>query len=126
MWQTGHGAPKWRHEQMLIAVLALRPWPAPASQPAPGQLSVGLGLHLMRFALMEEQPGHAAVRTFLKDPADPLDSFVSGMEQYLASGAQSSQWHAEPALEHGIAVHRASLEWIRSVVAALAEPASGK
>jgi pimeloyl-ACP methyl ester carboxylesterase len=33
--------------------------------------------------------------------------FVSGMERYVASGVQSGRRHAELALEHGIAVHRA-------------------
>lgn len=59
---------------------------------------------------------------FLNDLADALDSFVSGMEQYLASGAQSSRRHAEPALGHGIAMHRAGLEWTRSAIAALTDP----
>jgi hypothetical protein len=83
-----------------------------------------LGLHLMRFALMEEQLDREAVLAFLNDLASALGSFVSGMEQYLASGAQSSRRHAELALEHGIAVHRASLEWARSAAAALAGPAA--
>jgi DNA-binding PadR family transcriptional regulator len=92
----------------------------------PATVAADLGLHLMRFALMEKQLGCAAVLAFLTDLAGALDSFVCGMEQYLASGAQSSQRYAELALEHGIAVHRASLEWTRSAVAALAEPASGE
>ena len=52
--------------------------------------------------------------------------FVSGMERYVASGVQSGRRHAELALEHGIAVHRASLEWTRSAIAALAEPAPSR
>jgi DNA-binding PadR family transcriptional regulator len=88
----------------------------------PATVAADLGLHLMRFALMEEQLGRAAVLAFLNQLADALDSFVSGMEQYLASGAQSSRRHAELALGHGIAMHRASLEWTRSAMAALAEP----
>jgi DNA-binding PadR family transcriptional regulator len=81
-----------------------------------------LGLHLMRFALMEEQLGRAAVLAFLSDLADALDSFVSGMEKYVASGPQLPQRQAVLALGHGIAVHRASLEWARSAMAALAGP----
>jgi DNA-binding PadR family transcriptional regulator len=92
----------------------------------PATVAADLGLHLMRFAMMEEQLGRAAVLAFLKDLAHALNSFVCGMEQYLASGAQSSRRHAELALQHGIAVHRASLEWTRSAMAALTEPASGK
>jgi hypothetical protein len=43
-------------------------------------------------------------------------------ERYLASGAQSGRPHAELAIEHGIAVHRASLEWDRSALQALSGP----
>jgi hypothetical protein len=32
--------------------------------------------------------------------------------------------HALLALEHGIAIHRASLEWVRSAMAALGETSS--
>jgi len=81
-----------------------------------------LGLHLMRFAMMEDELEREEVLAFLKGLADALDGFVSGIEQYVASGAQSARRHAELALEHGIAVHRASLEWTRSAMAALAEP----
>ncbi len=61
----------------------------------------------------------AAVRAFLKDLENALDAFVTAMERYVASGAQASRPHAELAVQHGIAVHRASLEWTRSALAAL-------
>jgi hypothetical protein len=64
----------------------------------------------MRFAPMEPQLGREAVLAFLNDLAIALDSFVSGLERHLASGGQSSHRRAELAIEHGIAVHRASLE----------------
>jgi DNA-binding PadR family transcriptional regulator len=92
----------------------------------PATIAADLGLHLMRFALMENQLARDAVLVFLKDLAGALDTFVSGMEQYLSSGAQSSQRHAELALEHGIAMHRASLDWTRAAMAALTEPAPGQ
>jgi DNA-binding PadR family transcriptional regulator len=93
---------------------------------ATATVAADLGLHLMRFAVMERQLGREAVLAFLNDLAGALDSFVSGVEQYLASGAQSSHRQAELAIEHGIAVHRASLEWARSALTELAEspPAS--
>jgi DNA-binding PadR family transcriptional regulator len=94
---------------------------------AAATVATDLGLHLMRFALMEQQLGRAAVLAFLNDLASALDNFVSGMERYLASGAQSSHQNAELAIKHGIAVHRASLEWTRSALAELAEsPPPGK
>ena len=82
-----------------------------------------LGLHMMRFALMEGQVERATIIAFLQDLAQALEGFVSGVELYLASGAQSSRQHAELALKHGVVMHRASLEWARSTIATLAEHA---
>jgi len=93
---------------------------------APATVAADLGLHLMRFALMEGQLGREAVLAFLNDLADALDSFISGMEQYVASEARSFRQHAVLALEHGIVMHRASLEWARSALTALSQPASGQ
>ena len=85
----------------------------------PATVGADLGLHLMRFALMEDHLPPAAVRAFLKDLENALDTFVTAMERYVASGVQSSRPHAELAIQHGIAVHRASLEWTRSALATL-------
>ena len=87
----------------------------------PATVVADLGLHLMRFALMENRLPRAAVLAFLADLESALDGFVSATERYLASGAQSGRLHAELAIEHGIAMHRASLEWTRSAMAALTE-----
>ena len=87
----------------------------------PATVVADLGLHLMRFALMENRLPRAAVLAFLADLESALDGFVSATERYLASGAQSGRLHAELAIEHGIAMHRASLDWTRSALAALAE-----
>ena len=87
----------------------------------PATVGADLGLHLMRFALMENHLPRAAVQAFLKDLENALDSFVTAMDHYLASGAQASRPHAELAIQHGIAVHRASLEWTRSALAALSQ-----
>jgi PadR family transcriptional regulator, regulatory protein AphA len=80
-----------------------------------------LGIHLMRFAMMENQLAREEVLAFLAGLADALEGFVSGVERYVASGAQSGRRHAELALEHGIVVHRASLDWARSAMARLAQ-----
>lgn len=92
----------------------------------PATVVQDLGLHLMRFAMMENELEPEEVLAFLKGLADALDGFVSGVEQYVASGAQSARRHAELALEHGIAVHRASLEWTRLAVAALTDPSEAR
>jgi hypothetical protein len=87
----------------------------------PATVGADLGLHLMRFALMEDHLPRAAVRAFLKDLENALDTFVTAMDHYLASDAQASRPHAELAIQHGIAVHRASQEWTRSALAALSQ-----
>jgi DNA-binding PadR family transcriptional regulator len=85
----------------------------------PDTVGNDLGLHMMRFAMMEQviEPEH--VTAFLEDLAGALDGFVSGMERYLASGAAPGTPHVTLAVEHGIAVHRASLEWARSAIKTL-------
>lgn len=88
----------------------------------PATVGNDLGLQLMRFVMMENQLERTEVLAFLKALVDALDGFVSGMARYLASGAESSRRHGELALEHGIAVHQASLDWARSALTAMAEP----
>lgn len=88
----------------------------------PATIGNDLGLHLMRFALMENELPSEAVTAFLDSLAEALAGFVSGMEHYLAATARPEQRHQELAIQHGIMVHRASLEWARSAAAALAGP----
>jgi len=47
------------------------------------------------------------------------------MEQFAASRQGTLREYAVLALEHGIAIHRASLEWVRSAMAALGETSQG-
>jgi DNA-binding PadR family transcriptional regulator len=84
--------------------------------------SVGrdLGLHLMRFVFMERILSPTEVHAFLMNLADALETFVAGMERYAAANAPPGH-HPRLALEHGIAVHRASLSWAKSALATLAE-----
>jgi DNA-binding PadR family transcriptional regulator len=89
----------------------------------PATVGADLGLHLMRFALMANHLPRESVLAFLTSLENALDTFVTGMEHYLASGAQAHMPHAELAIEHGIAVHRASLEWARSALRKLASSA---
>ena len=88
----------------------------------PDTVVADLGLHIMRFALMEHNLPREAVLAFLADLASALEGFVSGVEQFVAGTGHSLPQHAVLALEHGIVMHRASLEWARSAMAALAEP----
>jgi DNA-binding PadR family transcriptional regulator len=90
----------------------------------PETVGAELGQHLMRFSLMENYLERAEVIAFLADLGAALDGFVRGMEQFVASRQETLGQHAVLALEHGIAIHRASLEWVRSAMAALGETSS--
>jgi DNA-binding PadR family transcriptional regulator len=90
----------------------------------PETVGADLGQHLMRFSLMENYLERAEVIAFLADLGDALDGFVRGMEQFVVSRQGTLREHALLALEHGIAIHRASLEWVRSAMAALGETSS--
>jgi hypothetical protein len=91
----------------------------------PATVASDLGLHLMRFAMMEDRLEREEILCFLGGLAEALDGFVSGMEQYVASGTQADWRHPSLALEHGIVVHRASLQWVRSTMVALTGSAPG-
>ena len=69
----------------------------------PETVAADLGQHLMRFSLMENYLERAEVIAFLADLGDALDGFVTGVEQYAASGQGTLGQHALLALEHGIA-----------------------
>jgi DNA-binding PadR family transcriptional regulator len=72
-----------------------------------------LGLHIMRFAMMQGKVDRQEVLAFLKDLAEGLRAFIEGVERYLAEEVPPGRVHAALALEHGAAVHRASLDWAR-------------
>jgi len=86
----------------------------------PAAISHDLGLYLMRFVMMENELDREEVLAFLKGLADALEGFISGMERYIASGAPAHLRLAVLALEHGVAVHQASLDWARAAIAELA------
>jgi virulence activator alpha len=88
----------------------------------PATVSSGLGLHLMRFGMMEDRLEREEVLAFLNGLADALEGFISGMERYVATSAPPDRRYGRLALEHGIVVHRASLEWARSALASLQRP----
>ncbi len=81
-----------------------------------------LGLHLMRFVMMEDELDREEVLAFLKGLADALEGFIAGMERYATTVAPSDRRHGLLALEHGIVIHRASLEWARTAMTELTDP----
>jgi DNA-binding PadR family transcriptional regulator len=85
-----------------------------------------LGLHLMRFAMMEKQVPPGEVLAFLSSLRDALEALVKGMEGYAGTaGAELPGRHPLLAVRHGIAIHQASLDWTRSAIAELSGPDSG-
>jgi len=85
-----------------------------------------LGLHLMRFVMMEHASSREEVLSFLDNLKDALAAFTTGLERYGAATAQLDERHPGLALDHGLAVHRASLRWTRHAIATLrAAPVSG-
>ena len=77
-----------------------------------------LGLHLMRFVMMEHLFPRADVLKFLQDLADALAAFTADLDRYTAVADLNAR-HPRLALEHGLAVHRASLRWAEHTIAAL-------
>jgi len=84
----------------------------------PATVARDLGLHLMRFVMMEHVFPRAEVLGFLRGLADALTAFTAGLEQYAAV-AGGDGLHPRLALDHGLAVHRASLRWAEQAIAAL-------
>jgi Virulence activator alpha C-term len=92
----------------------------------PSTVSRDLGLHLMRFVMMEHAFSREEVLDFLDNLKEALAAFTEGLERY-AVATRSDEAHALLAMEHGLAVHRASLQWADHAIAALrATPAPSR
>ncbi|MGH3152652.1 MAG: PadR family transcriptional regulator [Streptosporangiaceae bacterium] len=92
---------------------------------APATVARDLGLHLIRFVMMEDQCPLPEVLAFVQDLADALAAFNAGLERYAATADMPGR-HPRLTLDHGLAVHRASLRWAQDTIAALSavpEPA---
>jgi DNA-binding PadR family transcriptional regulator len=86
---------------------------------APETVARDLGLHLMRFVMMERQLPRAEVLSFLHDLAAVLEDFTTQLEHY-AKVAEHMDQYPRLALDHGLEVHRASLRWVEHAVETLA------
>ena len=78
----------------------------------PETVSRDLGLHLLRFVMMESLLSKDEILGWLRDLIAALSSFVSDVERHRTAMLAGPS-HAVLALDHGIAVHRASLVWAR-------------
>lgn len=90
----------------------------------PLTVSRDLGLHLMRFVMMEALVSKDEVLGWLRELMDALSKFVADVERYRAE-VPAGPLHVVLALDHGIAVHRASLAWARSTLETLATAPAG-
>lgn len=84
----------------------------------PATVARDLGLHLMRFVMMEHAFAREEVLGFLGDLQDALAVFTAGLERYAAIGSFDDR-HPRLALDHGLAVYRASLQWAEDTIAEL-------
>lgn len=84
----------------------------------PATVSRDLGLHLVRFVMMEHKLTREEVLKFLKDLSAALAAFTAQLERY-AAGADLPGRHPRLALGHGLAVHHASLRWAQNTIAEL-------
>ena len=84
----------------------------------PATVARDLGLHLMRFVMMEHLFAPEEAITFLQDLASALAAFTAELEQHAAP-AELGNRHPRLALEHGLIVYRASLRWAEHAVATL-------
>jgi DNA-binding PadR family transcriptional regulator len=85
----------------------------------PGTVAKDLGLHLMRFVMMESLLPPADILAFLQALADALRALINAVERYRQSTDLPDR-HPTLALQHGIEVHRASLHWAQETIATLA------
>jgi ubiquinone/menaquinone biosynthesis C-methylase UbiE/DNA-binding PadR family transcriptional regulator len=91
---------------------------------APVSVSRDLGLHLMRFVMMEALLSRDEVLWWLQGLMDALSIFVADVERHRAA-MLAGPVHALLALDHGIAVHQASLAWAQATWHKISQVALG-
>jgi len=84
----------------------------------PATVARDLGLHLMRFVMMEHLFPREDVLRFLRTLAAALAALIAELDKYPAAADQDNR-HPRLALDHGLAVHRASLQWAEHTIEAL-------
>ncbi len=84
----------------------------------PATIARDLGLHLLRFVMMESLLSEREVVTFLHSLREALRAFIVELERYTAA-TNFGDRHSPLALDHGIAIHRASLQWANRAIAEL-------
>ena len=91
----------------------------------PETVGQDLGLHLLRFVMMPQVLPRESVIGFLTSLRAALAGFVGSLEQQAGAMDTSGDPYPALAVEHGLAVHRASLAWTDRAIAALADSSRG-
>jgi PadR family transcriptional regulator, regulatory protein AphA len=90
----------------------------------PETVSQDLGMHLLRFVMMAQVLPEEAVVGFLDSLRAALAGFVAALERQVSAADASGNPYAGLAVEHGLAVHRASLAWAEQAISRLAADSS--
>lgn len=86
----------------------------------PETVSQDLGMHVLRFVMMADVLPEDEVLGFLASLRAALAAFVAVLEQVSADPELTAHPGARLAVEHGLAVHRASLAWTGQAISTLA------
>jgi Virulence activator alpha C-term len=89
----------------------------------PETVSQDLGLHLLRFVMMANVLPDQAVVEFLASLRAALAEFVTSLERSASATDAGGNPYPALAVEHGLAVHRASLAWADQAIGKLAADA---
>ncbi len=86
----------------------------------PETVGQDLGMHLLRFVMMADVLPAGEVLGFLASLRSALAGFVATLEQAAAGPDVAASRAGRLAVEHGLAVHRASLAWTGQAISTLA------
>ena len=92
----------------------------------PETVSQDLGMHLLRFVMMADVLREDEVLGFLASLRTALAGFVATLEKLSVGPDLSGNLAARLAVEHGLAVHQASLAWAEEAITRLAGEGRGR
>lgn len=122
--QAAHGRPRRRYRLTGEGRQAHLDW---LRQPVvPETVAQDLGLHLLRFAMMPQVLPEEAVIGFLTSLRAALAGLVGALERQAGATDATANPYPALAVEHGLAVHRASLAWAEQAIARLADSSRGR
>lgn len=85
----------------------------------PESVAQDLGMHLLRFVMMSDVLPADEVLGFLASLRTALAGFVAGLQQASTGPGAGANTAARLAVEHGLAVYRASLAWTEQAISTL-------